>query len=234
MSLLKTEYSAALQEVRFVTSNVAIFSFTRPAGFTFKAGQFVQFKIPHGNSPVWRSYSIASAPSVPYLDFAIKIIPGGIASEHLKKLNPGETIIFTGPEGRFVTSFDLPSRKVFIGTGTGLAPIMSIITDRVEAGLPDEQLELIFGVRMETDIFWEEELLRLAGKCSNFKHIITLSRPENDSWAGPMGRVTAHINSERGPGTEYFVCGSLEMIKDVRAILLANQVSMKQIHFEIF
>ncbi len=234
MSVLKTEYSATLTEVRLVTPDVAVFRFSRPADFAFQAGQFVQFKIPHASQFVWRSYSVASAPSAPYLDFAIKIIPGGIASEYLKKLNPGETIIFTGPEGRFVTSSDLPSRKVFIGTGTGLAPIMSIIADRVEAGLPDEHLELIFGVRMEADIFWAEELQKLAGMCPNFKHIITLSRPENDSWSGARGRVTAHINNETGGGTEYFVCGSLPMIKDVRAILLANQVPMKQIRFEIF
>lgn len=234
MNLPKTEYTAALAEVRFVTSNVVFFRFTRPDGFAFKAGQFVQFKIPHNGSVVWRSYSIASAPSAPYLDFCIKIIPGGVASEYLKKLTLGSTIIFTGPEGRFVADPSHPLHKIFIGTGTGLAPIMSIITERIEAQIPDEQLELIFGVRMESDIFWSEELLKLANRCPNFRHKITLSRPENDSWGGAIGRVTAHIAMEARLDAEYFVCGSLEMIKDVRAILLANQVAMKHIHFEIF
>ncbi len=234
MSPIRTEHIVSLVRKQFIASNVLELRFTRPANWQFKAGQFVQFKIPAQDEFVWRSYSIASAPASNYLDFCLKIIPGGKASEFFNVLSIGDKATFRGPDGFFVITEAAAAHKIFIGTGTGLAPLISILSDRVPQKIVGDKLSLIFGVRTEKDLFWQDRLQALATQSSQFNYQTALSRPENEAgWAGLVGRVNAHIPAITEPA-EYYICGSLEMIKDVRAVLLSQKIPMKHIHFEIF
>ena len=94
------------------------------------------------------------------------------------------------------------------------------------------QIHCLFGVRREIDIFWIDRLETLARDYENFSYTLTLSQPTS-TWDGKLGRVTDHLGKIDTRG-QYFGCGNLEMIKDVRELLTAAEVPMKQIHFEIF
>lgn len=219
-----------LKSKRFIARDILELEFFKPAGFNFLAGQFVQFKIPENNSFVLRSFSICSSPAEDALLFCTKVLPGGVASALFCSLAEGETIEISPATGQFVCRPEHAPRKIFIAAGTGLAPIRGMIADRF--GSPDS-LHLLFGVRSEPDIFWDEEFKALQAQFPNFYYQLTLSRP-SDTWAGARGRVSAHLPALINPAAEYYICGSLEMVKDVRQILLEHKIGSSQIHFEIF
>ncbi len=234
MSPVRVEYTGVLTERHFVTSDVLIFRVSRPAGFEFKAGQFVQFKIPTSTEPVWRSYSIASAPNADYLEFCIKILPGGAASQYFNVLSLNSEVIFSAAQGFFVVTPAALPTKVFVATGTGITPILSILADQPTEFKAGESQTVLFGVRTEHDVFWHDRLAALKKDLPSFDYSICLSGAhEPAKWQGRIGRVTAHLPT-LPELAEYYVCGSLEMIKDVRSALLVQKVPMKHIHFEIF
>lgn len=235
-------HEVKLIEKNALTRDIVALTFERPAGFAFKAGQFVQFEVPDGEKPVARSFSISSLSDAPFLEFGAKLIAGGKASEFFRALAIGDTARISPAKGVFVCKPEHHPRKVFVATGTGLCPIVSMIGSRLGSG---DQSELIFGVRSEADLFWLDRLERFKQKDRNFHFTVTLTRPVG-SWPGQTGRVTSHLidrmnklNQPASPPREsssanYYLCGSLPMVKDARTILVSNGVPMKEIHFEIF
>lgn len=227
------KYSAKLREKRQLTSDTYEFRFEKPEGFEFLAGQFVQFCIPQNEKIVLRSYSLSSTPTDPYLEFCVKFLDGGIASNHLKHMNIGEYLEFQGPRGLFFNKEETQALS-FIATGTGLAPIIGIIRDELENKKNIHEVRLLFGVRSEDDIFWFDRLQNLKIQYPNFVYDVTLSQPKADGgWAGLRGRVTEHMLHHL-VSHGFFLCGNAAMVKDVREMLLKNGVEQKQIHFEIF
>lgn len=225
------EFSLELQQKTNLTADVVEFRFSKPEGFDFLAGQFVQIFIPHEEAMVKRSYSISSTPADPYIEFGIKILPDGIGTQYLNNLRQGDTITVRGPLGHFVSK-DIDSPLCFVATGVGLSPIYGIIADELKHKGNRQHLHLYFGVRHEADIFWMDRLETLARDYDNFSYTLTLSRP-SDTWDSAEGRVTAHM--ERHPETDHFyLCGSPDMVRDVREGLMSRGVDPTQIKFEIF
>lgn len=233
--MIPVMYTTKVLSSGWLTSDMLELVLEKPAGFSFQAGQFVQFFIPDvAPQAVLRSYSIASAPSTETLLFCVKILPTekqGKASVYLPGLKPGDVITFRGPEGRFVVAQNQELPKIFVATGSGIAPMRAMLAD--ELSKPNNQsLHLLFGVRSQNDVFWKEEFGALAEKFKNFTFTLTLSQPVG-AWLGNVGRVTDHL-SELPSEADWYLCGSLPMVKDVRSMLTGRGVSSKQIHFEIF
>ena len=228
-----SRYTMKITKKVFLTPDMLEIYFEKPADFTFQAGQFIQVIVPdqQSQSPLLRSYSLASAPFEPHLALCIKIVPGGRASTYLSALRVGDTLELRGPEGRFTVMDAHAPQKTFVATGAGIAPIMSILEDEVRKPT-NEHLRLVFGVRHERDILWLERLQVLEELHPNFSVLITLSQPSG-AWTGRRGRVTERIPELPAEG-EWYLCGSPPMVKDVRALLIAKGVKMQCIHFEIF
>lgn len=219
-------FTVRLLKKQIIAQNIWELQFEKPAGFLFKAGQFVQFKIPSSEGVVLRSYSISSAPTANYLEFCIKYLPDGKASQFFDALGVGDAVTFSGSKGLFILPKELSVKKYFIATGTGFAPIMSILEDEMMG-----ESNLLFGVRTEEDLFWLERLNKLKEKKVDFNYRLTLSRP-SESWTGLKGRVSDHL--EFDSDAHYYICGNVEMVKDVRGWLIGKGLNTKSIHFEIF
>lgn len=231
-------YVAKLISKTMLTQDIMILVFERPQNFNFIPGQFVQFEIPlrsidahpeTGASCVLRSYSIASHTTNDNLEFCIKILPDGKASDYLLKLPVGGIVRITAAKGAFVCSSQDSTQKVFIATGAGIAPIAPMIESRLNSG---DTLYLLFGLRAEKDLFWVERFTQFKQADPRFTFNITLSKP-GEAWTGWQGRVTSHLPTV-APTAQYYLCGSLEMVKDVRKILVDQGVNTKSVHFEIF
>lgn len=205
--------------------------FERPSGFSFLAGQFVRFEVPALEGEILRPYSISSAPSKPYLEFCVKILPNGKASQYFSILEEGGSAVIGRAQGVFICRPEHELNKMFIATGAGVAPVMSMIEERLE-NVTEENFRLLFGVREVEDIFWTDRLDELQGSYENFKYQLTLSRPSDD-WAGLRGRVSEHLTHAQ-LDAEYYICGSVEMVKDVRGLLLNKGIEPKRVHLEIF
>ncbi|MEK7625163.1 MAG: FAD-dependent oxidoreductase [Patescibacteria group bacterium] len=219
-------HKSAFLSRKQIADGVWEFRFEKPAGFEHKAGQFVQFQIPAADDFVLRSYSISSPPAADWLEFCIKLVPGGKASEYLARLNDVDKLNISGPRGLFVCR-DVSAPRYFVATGTGIAPLMAMIEDESGGG----EINLLFGVRHEKDLFWVDRFESARLKNPKFNFQITLSQG-SDAWAGLRGRVTEHLKVD--PAGQYYLCGKMEMVKDVRNILLEAGVNTKSIHFEIF
>ncbi len=227
------KFTAQLREKQQLTSDIYEFRFEKPAILDFLAGQFLQFCIPQGDKIILRSYSISSTPADDYLEFCVKFLEGGVASNHLKNMNIGDRLEFQGPRGLFVHK-DNTDALSFIATGTGFAPIMGIIRDELENKKNTGEVRLLFGVRTEDDMFWADRLKNLKIQYPNFVYDITLSQPKADGgWGGLRGRVTEHILHHL-VNHKFYLCGNAAMVKDVREMLIKNGIDMKAIHFEIF
>lgn len=230
--MARVQSLATITQITPIATEVLEVKFTRPVGFEYMAGQFIQLIIPSETGEILRSYSISSAPHETELELCVKLLPGGVGSNFFRALKLGDQINFYGSVGRFTVQPELNSPLVFVATGSGLAPVMSMISDVLEARGCLAPVSLLFGVRTQVDIFWQERLQTLAAQFPNFSYTITLSQPES-GWTGVVGRVTAQL-STLPQAAHYFLCGSGEMVSEVRHHLITAGEPATSIHFEIF
>lgn len=195
--------------------------------FNFEAGQFITIKICDSDpKPCFRAYSISSAPSGSTFELCIKEIPNGRGSCWLNSLEPGAKIEFLGPNGKFNFTTDASKTVLFIATGTGVAPLKSMIEDQLRKG-NTQPMHLLFGVRHVKDVFYKKHLVNLVNE--NFSFDLTLSQPEEE-WSGLVGRVTDHIPDIEN--TEVYICGLKAMIDSVHEILIKKGLPEESIHHE--
>jgi ferredoxin-NADP reductase len=225
------QYSTKLTEKKELVSDMFQLRFAKPAGFAFEAGQFIQVQVPNGDKFLLRSYSLSSTPEDDFIELCVKILEDGKASAMFLAMEEGEEMQFRGPVGRFVVNDEHPA-NFFVATGAGIAPIIGMIRDQLENKKDAKQLHLLFGVRYDHDIFWIERLDQLTSKFANFTYQLTLSRPSTD-WKGLQGRVTEHLQ-DHPKDHGFYICGNGGMVKDVRTLLINNDVDLKSIHLEIF
>jgi CDP-4-dehydro-6-deoxyglucose reductase, E3 len=202
-----------------------------PGEIRFQAGQFVSFEVPKPGVPfpVTRPYSIASPPSNhDAIDLLLNLVPGGPGSEFLFSLKRGDPVSFRGPAGTFVLREYPDRRLLFVATGTGIAPIRSMIHARLPSPTP---VTLIWGLRNERDLYYQDELATLADEFPEFSYTITLSQP-SPQWHGDTGRVQAAVDAatSRVDDLAVYVCGGRDMIKSVSALIRSRGVC--PIHWE--
>lgn len=196
-----------------------------PAAMAFKAGQFVSFEIPHPQTGrlVTRAYSIASSPSRPdRITLLFNLVSGGPGSGFLFHLKAGDKVHFKGPAGNFYLRGDPGRELLFIATGTGIAPLRSMILANAERADP-RPATLFWGLRSQRDLYYQDAWAELSRRAPNFTAVTTLSRPEPD-WSGETGRVQRLVE-ERVASVEslaVYVCGNGGMITDVIASLQAK------------
>ena len=193
-----------------------------PKTMAFRPGQFVSFEIPHPQTGrlVTRAYSIASPPGRPdVITLLFNLVSGGPGSGFLFHLTVGEKVRFKGPAGNFSLREDPGRELLFIATGTGIAPIRSMVLANAERPDPRPAI-LLWGLRSQRDLYYQDEWAELARRIPTFTAITTLSRPE-PGWAGETGRVIRLID-ERIASVDnraVYVCGNSSMIADAIARL---------------
>ncbi|WP_426688217.1 ferredoxin--NADP reductase [Rhodanobacter ginsengiterrae] len=146
-------------DVRHWNDNLFSFRTTRDPGFRFDSGQFVMIGLETEGRPLMRAYSIASASWEEHLEFFSIKVPDGPLTSRLQHLKPGDPLIVTRkPTGTLVLTDLKPGKHLYLlGTGTGLAPFMSIIRD------PDtyerfDKIALAHGVRRIEDLAYADYL----------------------------------------------------------------------------
>ena len=115
----------AVWSVETVATDVRIIRTGRPAGLQFRAGQYLKLGVPGNRSG---SYSIASAPHDPHLEFCVELIAGGRLSPALFALRPGDPVTLTDrAKGGFVLA--TAPCHLMVATVTGIAPLRSMLRD---------------------------------------------------------------------------------------------------------
>ncbi|WP_158881756.1 ferredoxin--NADP reductase [Rhodanobacter sp. L36] len=141
--------------------NDTLFSFrtTRDPGFRFDSGQFVMVGLEAEGRPLLRAYSIASASWEEHLEFFSIKVPDGPLTSRLQHLKVGDEVIVTRkPTGTLVLNDLRPGKHLYLlGTGTGLAPFLSIVRDP-ETYERFDRIVLAHGVRHIIDLAYADYL----------------------------------------------------------------------------
>jgi len=193
-----------------------------PKSIVFKPGQFISFEMPHPKTGhlVTRAYSIASQPSRSgVITLLFNLVPGGPGSGLLFDLKSGEKIHFKGPAGNFYLREDPGRELLFVASGTGIAPIRSMLLANAEH--PDPRPATLFwGLRSQRDLYYQDELINLTKRTPTLTALTTLSRPES-GWSGESGRVLRLIEERIASVTNLsvYLCGNSAMIADATTLL---------------
>jgi NAD(P)H-flavin reductase len=196
-----------------------------PPAVHFTAGQFVSFAV-HKEGlpfPVTRPYSIASPPTrAQTIELLLNLVPGGPGSTYLFSLDVGDEVRCSGPAGTFLLREYADRRLLFVATGTGIAPMRSMIRARLPSPRP---VVLLWGLRSERDLYYQDEFADLAARYPEFRFTTTLSRP-TPQWTGEVGHVQHLV--ERHIATvddlAVYVCGNSGMIASVVSLIKARGV----------
>jgi ferredoxin--NADP+ reductase len=141
--------------------NDTLFSFTttRNAALRFKNGHFVMVGLEVDGRPLMRAYSVCSPNYEEHLEFYSIKVPGGPLTSRLQHIQPGDTVLVSKkPTGTLVMNHLLPGKRLYLlGTGTGLAPFLSIVRD-FETYERFEHVILAHGVRHVSELGYSEYL----------------------------------------------------------------------------
>ncbi len=231
-------FTSRLGHIEKISSKVYLkrFDLVEPREMHFTAGQTVMLRVADG---VNRSMSIASPPGeTASITVAHDVSPMGPYSKWTISAKVGDEMKFMGPLGLFILDPSSRRNKVFVATGTGIAPFRSILLDVFSASRASPvpyNIFLYWGLRFEEDIFWREEFEALSRANPTFSFRLILSRPA-PTWAGLTGHVTEHIleNEKKLGENDYYLCGNKSMIEDMKEILLMRNVPKEQIKTELF
>ena len=228
------KYHATVVAKEKISPNVyfVIFGLQEPVSMSFRAGQCMMLMVSPG---VNRTMSICSVPAESdRVSMIADVSPMGPGSRWTLGLKVGDPANFVAPTGVFFFDDASPRKKIFVATGTGVAPFRSMIEEYL-ANNGTAPLELFWGQRHEEDIYWKKEFDRLFETYPTFSWHQVLSKP-TPVWNGLTGHVTEHVlQSVKDPAqNDFYLCGNKNMIEDVRSQLLVKNVPKEQIKTELF
>jgi len=244
-------FTARVASARMLSPQVREIVFERSEPLAFDAGQWVSFVLPIASVDVSgtashelrRSYSIASAPNgTGRFEVAVTRVDGGPGSTYLHSTPIGAELSVVGPQGFFTRPAAKTGPSLFVGTGTGVTPLRSMLLDAI-AKNDARPLWMLFGVRTEEDILYKDELDALAAKHPHVRVLYTLSRP-GPRWSGKTGYVQTHVEAlwrelealgrESGHGAPHaYICGLHRMVGSVRDLLRKDLgAAREQVHSE--
>jgi ferredoxin-NADP reductase len=205
--------------------------------FDFQAGQFVSMLAQHDGREITRAYSIASPPrGNNTFDLCLNRVPGGFFSNWLSDLRAGDEVRFHGPHGYFTLKHPVRD-SIFIATGTGIAPIRGMVQWLLEnpSRHSNHEFWLVFGVRYEPDLYYDEEFRQLQRDHPNFHYVPTLSR-ENPGWTGARGYVQEQVQrlAAGRADMDAYICGLKDMVGVNRELLKKLGWDRKSIVYERF
>ena len=209
------------------------FELVEPHRMEFKAGQYVSVKVSQIGER--RSYSVCSSSAIDHgFQCLLDISPGGIGTKFLESLQFGQSVEGLGPMGRFVISDQPESAIVLVGTGSGIAPLKSMILELVEKNRDQRPITLYWGMRYAADLFWLDEFQDIVEANENFFFYPVVSKPEPE-WNLSTGHVTDLLSIHTFPADAgYYLCGSKQIIEAIQQFLLAKSIAPEYIHHEKF
>jgi CDP-4-dehydro-6-deoxyglucose reductase, E3 len=189
--------------------------------FTFAAGQYIDLLLKNN---VRRSYSIASQPLDDVLELHIRHMSGGLFTDSLfgasnseTKLKERDILRFEGPLGTF---FVRNNQKplLFLASGTGFAPIQSMI-NQLYAQKDQRSITLYWGGRRPKDLYALDICAQWQQQMPHFNFIPVISNAcDDDVWQGRTGFLH-HAAMQDIPNMsayDVYACGAPIMVDAAR------------------
>ena len=235
-----------LCETRLVRSEVVAertmaFSFERPAGFDYQAGQHAVLTVPamigfdsYGPS---HTFSFVSAPHETDLQFATRIRDSAL-KRTLQAAQPGLKVKIDGPGGIMTLHEDAARPAVFLAGGIGVTPFVSMLRHAAHARLP-HRLWLFYSNRRPEDAPFIAELRALERANPNFRFVPTMTKMENSRqpWTGETGPISKALLGRHLPASlasVYYLAGPPGLVTCLRDLLDGLRVADEDVRDEEF
>lgn len=216
-----------------------ILTLSTPDDFSFQPGQFVMIahdsvkNVANPTQLKWGSMSIASSNlQKGSIELVISVgEPQGITFFAANKRKTGETIKVRGPFGVFGIK-EPYDELVFVGGGTGIAPLLSMVRSKLESG-EKKTVTLFFGFKKMDKFLYRDELESLQKKHPNFHFYYITSREETPQ--GKQGHVQELLSSfvfSKNRNIQFYLCGPPTFVTGVRETLKQMGFPEHQVHFE--
>ena len=183
----------------------------------FLAGQYLEFLLRDGSR---RSFSMANAPHDDALiELHVRHVPGGQFTDHVfSEMKERDILRFEGPHGTFFLREDSDKPIVFVASGTGFAPIKSILQTAFAKGAR-RSMALYWGGRRPKDLYMNALAEDWAAAHGNFRYVPVISDalPEDD-WHGRTGFVHRAVMEDFPDlsGCQVYACGVPVMVDSAR------------------
>jgi len=225
--MVPLQQPAVITQKKQFNSHVFQFTFQTQHPVMFTPGQYATVII---DAATRRQYSFCSpANNLTLFDIVVDVSPMGPGSKFFIEKKVGDRVEILAPLGNFQLASS-PRKKIFVATGTGVAPLWSMI-----ASFPSESMALYWGLRYEEDLFWTQQLEDLHKRSAHFQYTIVLSKPTS-VWKRASGHVTEYVVKQENDilATDFYLCGNRQMVEDVQTALLAQKVPAERIKTELF
>ena len=208
-----------VQQLARVADDVVIVQLKLPANerLQFLAGQYIDFLLKGGER---RSFSMANPPHADELiELHIRHVAGGSFTDHVfGKMKERDILRLEGPLGSFFLREDSAKPIVFVASGTGFAPIKSIIESALHRKI-ERPMVLYWGCRRPRDLYLNALAEKWASEHSHFRYIPVVSeaRPE-DAWSGRSGFVHRAVMEDLPDLSAYqvYACGVPVMVDSAK------------------
>jgi CDP-4-dehydro-6-deoxyglucose reductase, E3 len=193
----------------------------------FLAGQYIDLSV----KGIRRSYSIASTPSDSEIELLIKNYTGGQFSNYLfNEAKVNDLLRIEGPKGTYVLPKDITHNLIFVSTGTGIAPNLSLIKSGLKEGkVQPSQITLIHGQRSAKEHIYSIE------KILNGVKIIKCTSRESAE-----GFVHGYVQ-DAVKGLELdisnclvFACGNAQMVKELKMQMITMGLEERKFKSDVF
>ncbi len=208
-----------VQKLEKVTDDVMIVNLKLPASehLHFLAGQYLDIMLKGGER---RSFSMGNAPhDSETVQLHIRHVPGGSFTEHVfTKMKERDILRIELPLGSFYLREDSDKPIVFVASGTGFAPIKSIIETAFNKGIT-RKMVLYWGARRPKDIYMDGLVRQWAADHANFSYIPVMSEATaEDAWTGRAGFVHQAVMTDFADlsGHQVYACGVPIMVDSAR------------------
>ncbi|MFN4329992.1 MAG: CDP-6-deoxy-delta-3,4-glucoseen reductase [Limnobacter sp.] len=208
-----------LQELDKPAPDVAVLKLQLPANevLQFLAGQYIEFILRDGSR---RSYSLANAPHQQAgMELHIRHMPGGVFTDHVfGAMKVREILRFEGPFGTFFLREDSNKPVVLLASGTGFAPIKSMVEEAFSKG-SQRDFVLYWGARTKQDLYMADLAERWTNEHANFRFVPVLSEPGPAcAWEGRTGFVHQAVMQDYPDlsAHQVYACGAPVMVDSAK------------------
>lgn len=218
---MRETVSAVVSDVRQVAPRVIELRLNPPEPrLDFAPGQWLSVHLPVGEKPpLVRAYSLAAPPAPSgELTLCLDLVPGGLGSEYLFQVRPGDTLRFAGPLGRFTCSPEEAAARPFLWVArfTGIVPFRAILADLAAGRITPSGITLLYCGASLDELPYLEELRAVA----EAREWFALRECLDSGGAGPPDAALRVLPGlVRLPDLQPMVCGKRDFVRPVREAL---------------
>lgn len=234
-------YTTRLIRSEVIAEDTMAFHFEKPDGFTFKAGQFGDWKLidpaETDDEGSIRAFSFASAPFEPTLLIATRMRDSAF-KRVLRGMQPGAEILLDGPMGSFTLHNRADTPAVFLSGGIGVTPVRSIVCQAAFDKLP-HRIFVFDGNNRPEDAPFLDDLSQAEQENPHCTLVATMAEMEKSrhSWDGPTGYISRELLEKTIDDLSkpiYYLVGPRAMVEAMRDILDSAGVDEDNIRSEEF